>query len=78
MAACEAKEGLEYLDKALALAETAPKPERYKLYNIDRFLRNHGRGNMLLGRYDEAMKDFDRAEYYQSMIHGKNSHYDGE
>ncbi|KAL8896037.1 MAG: hypothetical protein Q9207_007903 [Kuettlingeria erythrocarpa] len=78
VAAYEAEQGLQYLEKALGIAEAAPEPDRYKVYNIDRFLRNHGRGNMLLGRYDEAKADFDKAEYYQPMIHGKNSHYDGE
>ena len=78
VAAYEAEKGLEYLEKALALAEAVPEPERYQTYSIDRFLRNHGRGNMLLGRYKEAKADFDRAEYYQGLIHGENSHYDGE
>lgn len=78
VAAYEAEQGLQYLEKALSIAEASPEPDRYKVYNIDRFLRNHGRGNMLLGRYDAAKADFDRAEYYQPMIHGKNSHYDGE
>lgn len=78
VAAYEAEQGLQYLEKALSIAEAAPEPDRYKVYNIDRFLRNHGRGNMLLGRYDAAQADFDRAEYYQPMVHGKNSHYDGE
>ena len=78
IAAYEAEEGLKYLEKALAIAEAVQEPERYKLFNIDRFLRNHGRGNMLLGRYPEAKADFDRADYYQAKIHGTNSHYDGE
>ena len=78
IAAYEAEEGLEYLEKALALAQAVQEPERYKVFNIDRFLRNHGRGNMLLGRYSEAKADFDKAEYYQLKIHGKSSFYDGE
>ena len=78
IAAYEAEEGLKYLEKALALAEAVQEPERYKMFNIDRFLRNHGRENMLLGHYSEAKSDFDKAEYYQSKIHGKNSFYDGE
>ncbi|KAL8647404.1 MAG: hypothetical protein Q9210_005582 [Variospora velana] len=78
VAAYEAEQGLQYLEKALAFTKAAPEPDRYKVYNIDRFLRNHGRGNMLLGHYDEAKADFNKAEYYQPIIHGKNSHYDRE
>ena len=78
IAAYQAEEGLKYLEKALAIAEAVREPERYKVFSMDRFLRYHGRGNMLLGRYSEARADFDKAEYYQSKIHGKNSHYDGE
>ncbi|KAL9039792.1 MAG: hypothetical protein Q9214_004731 [Letrouitia sp. 1 TL-2023] len=78
VAAYQAKEGLKNLEEALGIAAETPKPERHTIYNVDRFLRNHGRGNMLLGRFDEASKDFDRAVYFQPLIHGPNSHYDGE
>lgn len=78
IAAYEAEEDLKHLEKALAIAEAVQEPERDKAFNIDRYLRNHGRGNMLLGRYAEARADFDKAEYYQRKIHGENSHYDGE
>ena len=50
IAVYQAGEGLKCLEKALAIAEAIGEPERYKVFNIDRFLRNHGRGNMLLGR----------------------------
>ena len=49
VAAYEAEQGLQYLEKALAIAEAAPEPDRYKVYNIDRFLRNHGRGPCFWG-----------------------------
>ena len=78
IAAYQAEEGLKYMEKALVIAEAAQEPERYEVFSIDRFFRNHGRGNMLLGRYSEANADFDKAEYYQPKIHGENSHYDGE
>ena len=78
IAAYEAEKGLNYLEIALAIAEQMPEPERYEKFNVDRFLRNHGRGNMLLQRYDEARVDFDKAEYYQAKIHGPDSQYDGE
>lgn len=29
-------------------------------------------------RFDDALRDFHEAEYYQEKVHGPNSHYDGE
>lgn len=78
IAAYQAEEGLRYLEKALAIAEAVGEPDRYKVFSIDGLWRNHGRGNMLLGRYSEARADFDKAEYYQPKIVGENSQYDGE
>ena len=78
IAAYQAEEGLEHLEMALMIAEESPEPDRYEVYNVDRFLRNHGRGNVLLQRYEEASADFAKAQYYRSRIHGPNSHYDGE
>ncbi|KAI9671547.1 MAG: hypothetical protein M1817_003599 [Caeruleum heppii] len=77
-AAYRGEEGLEWMEKALALAETEPESTRHQGFNIDRFLRNHGRANMQLGRYDTAIPDFEKAEHYQVKIHGANSHFDGE
>ncbi|KAK4446016.1 P-loop containing nucleoside triphosphate hydrolase protein [Podospora aff. communis PSN243] len=71
-------EGLRYLNAAVSMAKSHPEPKRYKEYNIDRFLRNRGRCKMQMGQFDEALKDFDEAEYFQNKIHGPDSHYHGE
>ncbi|KAK0642962.1 P-loop containing nucleoside triphosphate hydrolase protein [Cercophora newfieldiana] len=71
-------EGLKYLDVAVAMAKAHPEPECYQDYNIDRFLRNRGRCRMQMNQFDEALRDFDEAEYYQNKFHGPNSHYHGE
>lgn len=78
---CSAFRGLEalaYLDTAIAISKEYPEPERYTKFNIDRFLRNHGRANQLIKQYDKALADSEEAEGYQVKIHGTNSHYDGE
>ncbi|KAF1957122.1 TPR-like protein [Byssothecium circinans] len=74
----EAKEAIKYFGKAIEIAKADNNPEFYKTFNIDRFLRNRGRAWMLLGDIEEAVKDFDEAEDYQTKIHGPGSHYHGE
>jgi tetratricopeptide (TPR) repeat protein len=76
--ALRAAEGLEHLDIAVAMAKSRPEPERYQEYNIDRFLRNRGRCKMQMKQFDEALRDFDEAEYFQDKLYGPNSHYHGE
>lgn len=71
-------EALPYLDRAIEIAKSFPDPECYEKFNIDRFLRNHGRVCQQLGLLDKALADFEEAESYQAKKHGKNSHYDGE
>ena len=71
-------DALFYLDKAVDIAKSHPHPKRYTNFNIDRFLRNRGRTKQQLMGFKEALEDFAGAEYYQSKIHGENSHYDGE
>jgi tetratricopeptide (TPR) repeat protein len=63
----DAQHGIEYCGKAVAIANAGAdtEPEFYRTYNIDRFLRNRGRGKMMLGSLDEAVKDFDDAQRYQ-------------
>ncbi|KAK7398137.1 hypothetical protein QQX98_012501 [Neonectria punicea] len=78
VSAQNAVEGLQYLDTAISMAKSAPEPERYTSYNLDRFLRNRGRAKQQLGRFDDALLDFDEAERIHKMVHGPNSHYDGE
>jgi hypothetical protein len=78
VSARRATEGLKYLDVAVAMAKSHPEPECYKEYNIDRFLRNRGRCKMQMMQFDEALKDFDEAEYFQDKMHGPDSHYHGE
>ncbi|KAK3295120.1 P-loop containing nucleoside triphosphate hydrolase protein [Chaetomium fimeti] len=76
--ALRAAEGLKYLDAAVAIARSYPEPECYEDFNIDRFLRNRGRCKMQLKQFDEALRDFDEAEYFQDKVHGPDSHYHGE
>lgn len=78
VSAFEASDGILYLDKAILMAKDVPEPKRYQQFNIDRFLRNRGRANAQLQRLDDAMRDYEEAEYYQEKIHGPSSHYDGE
>jgi len=77
-AAFRASGALPYLDKAIEMAKAHPEPECYTKFNIDRFLRNHGRANQQLRRFDKALADFEEANYFQAKLHGENSHYDGE
>ncbi|KAK4076770.1 uncharacterized protein Triagg1_4373 [Trichoderma aggressivum f. europaeum] len=74
----EASDAITYLDEAVLMAKTVPELSCYQQFNIDRFLRNRGRANAQLGRFEDALRDFDDAEGYQKKIHGPNSHYDGE
>lgn len=78
VSAFEASDGLSYLDRAISTAKDIPEPVRYQQYNIDRFLRNRGRANQQLLRFEDALHDFEEADYYQEKIHGPRSHYDGE
>ncbi|PTB42496.1 hypothetical protein M441DRAFT_456657 [Trichoderma asperellum CBS 433.97] len=64
--------------RAISMAKDVPEPKRWRQFNIDRFLRNRGRANEQLRRFEDALRDFDEAEYYQEKIHGPGSHYDGE
>ncbi|QYT03110.1 hypothetical protein H0G86_010079 [Trichoderma simmonsii] len=78
ISAFEASDGAFYLDKAISIAKDVPEPSRYQQFNIDRFLRNRGRANQQMRRFEDALRDFDEAEEYQKKIHGPNSHYYGE
>ncbi|KAL6823270.1 TPR-like protein [Trichoderma camerunense] len=78
VSAFEASDGIPYLDKAISVARSLPEPSCYQEDNIDRFLRNRGRANQQMRRFEDALRDFDEAEYYQKKIHGPKSHYDGE
>ncbi|KAL9471012.1 hypothetical protein ACSS6W_008953 [Trichoderma asperelloides] len=78
VSAFEASDGAPYLDKAISMAKDVPEPKRCQQFNIDRFLRNRGRANEQMRRFEDALRDFDEAEYYQEKIHGPSSHYDGE
>lgn len=76
--AFKASEALPYLDKAIEIAKSHPEPDCYAQFNLDRFLRNHGRANQQLKKFDDALADFKEAEDYQLKVHGEDSHYDGE
>ncbi|KAL7918377.1 P-loop containing nucleoside triphosphate hydrolase protein [Trichoderma austrokoningii] len=78
VSAFEASDGITYLDKAISMAKDVPEPGCYQQFTIDRFLRNRGRASEQLGRFEDALRDFDEAEYYQEKIHGPSSHYGGE
>lgn len=78
VSAQRAAEALKYLDVAVDMAKSHPEPDCYRKYNIDRFLRNRGRCKMQLSRFDEALRDFDEADYFQDKAHGLDSHYHGE
>ncbi|KAK0710559.1 hypothetical protein B0T21DRAFT_297995 [Apiosordaria backusii] len=78
VSANRALEGLKHLDAAIAMAKSHPEPECYQGYNIDRFLRNRGRCKQQMKQFDDALLDFDEAEYFQDKMHGPNSHYHGE
>ncbi|KUJ20454.1 uncharacterized protein LY89DRAFT_771365 [Mollisia scopiformis] len=45
---------------------------------VDRYLRNRARSYFVLGNYDAAKNDLKDAEYWQTLIHGEDSHYHGE
>ncbi|KAJ8130610.1 hypothetical protein O1611_g3019 [Lasiodiplodia mahajangana] len=76
--AFQPSKALEYLDTAIEMALLHPEPDCYQKYNIDHVFRNRGRAKAQLKDFRGAVDDFARAEYYQSKIHGENSHYDGE
>ncbi|KAM0421250.1 hypothetical protein ACHAPT_010972 [Fusarium lateritium] len=50
--AFQASEALPYLDKAIEIAKSHPESDRYTKFNIDRFLRNHGRMHGKNSHYD--------------------------
>ncbi|KAL7933132.1 hypothetical protein V8C35DRAFT_322549 [Trichoderma chlorosporum] len=78
VSAFEASDAVSYLDRAISIAKDVPEPRCFQEFNIDRFLRNRGRANEQMGRFEDALRDFDEAEYYHEKIHGPSSHYDGE
>lgn len=78
VSAFEASDGTSYLDKAISMAKDVSEPESYQKFNIDRFLRNRGRAYAQMGRFEDALRDFDEADYYQDKIHGPSSPYCGE
>ncbi|KAI1130670.1 P-loop containing nucleoside triphosphate hydrolase protein [Nemania abortiva] len=76
--AFQPKEALKYLNRAVDIALSHAKPDCYRVFNIDRFLRNRGRAKAQLRDLKGSLDDFTKAEHYQAEIHGENSHYDGE
>ncbi|OAQ60315.1 tetratricopeptide repeat domain-containing protein [Pochonia chlamydosporia 170] len=78
VSAFEAADAVPYLDKAISMAEDVDESRCWQQFNIDRFLRNRARAHQQLLRFEEAVRDFEKAEYYQQKIHGSDSHYDGE
>ncbi|KAL1875184.1 hypothetical protein Daus18300_003252 [Diaporthe australafricana] len=73
-------EALPYLGPAIefAMLHVAGEPELYKTFNIDRFMRNQSRAHLQLGNFGSALEDLHKAELCQAIIHGPDSHYDGE
>ncbi|KAH8587394.1 hypothetical protein B0O99DRAFT_526932, partial [Bisporella sp. PMI_857] len=47
-------------------------------FNPDRYLRNRGRSYFVVGNYNAPKTDLKKAKYWQTLIHGKDSHYHGE
>jgi tetratricopeptide (TPR) repeat protein len=71
------EEGLTWINKAIQCMtqQSTSDEELMKKHNADRFWRNRGRTNYLLGRYDDAKDGFTQAEKSQFW---KDNHYDGE
>jgi tetratricopeptide (TPR) repeat protein len=69
------EEALAYMGHVFEHLDGKPEDEILKRWNPDRFLRNRGRTYYLLNQFDKAIKDFEKAEYYQTKIHGEDSHY---
>jgi tetratricopeptide (TPR) repeat protein len=71
-----AAEGVEYQMKAIANSPTE-LDEKLK-FNLDRYLRNRARSYFVLGNYEASKADLKDSEYWQTLIHGTDSHYHGE
>lgn len=71
-----ASEGIEYQMKAITNSP-ADHDEKLK-FNPDRYLRNRARSYFVEGNYEASKTDLHDAEYWQTLIHGKDSHYHGE
>ena len=72
----QAMEGVEYQNKAI---DNSPTDHDGKLkFNPDRYLRNRARSYFIDGKYEDSKIDLKNAEYWQTLIHGKDSHYHGE
>lgn len=71
-----AAEGVEYQIKAIV---NSPVDHKEKLkFNPDRYLRNRARSHFVEGNYEASKTDLEDAEYWQTFIHGEDSHYHGE
>jgi hypothetical protein len=71
-----AAEGVEYQMEAIANSPTE-HDEKLK-FNLDRYLRNRARSYFVLGNYEASKADLKDSEYWQTLIHGTDSHYHGE
>ncbi len=71
-----ASEGVECQMKAIA--NTPSDPDAMLKFNPDRYLRNRARSYFVEGNYEASKTDLKDAEYWQTIIHGKDSHYHGE
>ncbi|KAJ5803463.1 uncharacterized protein N7503_005913 [Penicillium pulvis] len=69
-------DALEFANKAIS-GSPSEHAQKLKL-NPDRYLRNRGRSYYVAEKYEDAKADFKEAEYWQTLIHGENSHYHGE
>lgn len=69
-------QAVEFANKAI---DNLPANHNEKLnFNPDRYFRNRGRAHYVAGNFEAAKADFKEAEYWQSLIHGEDSHYHGE
>lgn len=69
-------DALRFANKAIA---NSPTDHAQKLkVNPDRYLRNRGRSYYVAWQLEDAKADFKQAEYWQTLIHGDNTHYHGE
>jgi tetratricopeptide (TPR) repeat protein len=71
-----ASEGIEYAMYAIQNSPT-DRDEKIK-WNPDRYLRNRARSYFIDGQFEKSKADLEEAEYWQSLIHGEDSHYHGE
>ncbi len=71
-----AAEGVEMQMQAIA---NSPTDHDEKLqFNPDRYLRNRARSYFVEENFEASKKDLKDAEYWQTLLHGKDSHYHGE